>query len=251
MRNLRTEMQSSEYIHNMLVKQDKLRRKALNIQKPLPLLPISIMPPLKKEMIGGSGFPQLTKMPRREMVQFLPVSQTYGSNAMSAQPTTLYTKGFPSHYDGGRSYSARLASRARKAFGDIGHALEPVAQQVGQELVKNAVPIATTALMAAGQPKRKGGRRKKQENIEGGKGFWSNVKKGIGSVGHALAPVAQQVAKEVTNQAIKQAVPMAMNAMSGAGKPKGKRHEIVKKVMKEKGLSLIEASKYVKQHGLY
>ena len=38
-----------------------------------------------------------------------------------------------------------------------------------------------------------------------------------------------------------------------AGKEEGcgKRHEIVKRIMKEKGLSLIEASKHVKQHGLY
>ena len=32
---------------------------------------------------------------------------------------------------------------------------------------------------------------------------------------------------------------------------RGKRAEIVKKVMKEKGLSMIQASKYVKEHGLY
>jgi hypothetical protein len=38
-------------------------------------------------------------------------------------------------------------------------------------------------------------------------------------------------------------------AMDGAGR--SARAAIVKKVMKEKGLSLIEASKYVKQHGLY
>ena len=38
-----------------------------------------------------------------------------------------------------------------------------------------------------------------------------------------------------------------------AGKEEGcgKRHEIVKRIMKEKGLSLIDASKHVKQHGLY
>ena len=38
---------------------------------------------------------------------------------------------------------------------------------------------------------------------------------------------------------------------SGSGRGKAVRAEIVKKVMREKGLSMIEASKFVKAHGLY
>jgi len=38
--------------------------------------------------------------------------------------------------------------------------------------------------------------------------------------------------------------------VSGKGKS-NKRADIVKKVMKEQGLSMIEASKYVKANGLY
>ena len=39
----------------------------------------------------------------------------------------------------------------------------------------------------------------------------------------------------------------------GSGKPDGRsnRAEVVRKVMREKGMKLIEASKYVKEHGLY
>lgn len=37
----------------------------------------------------------------------------------------------------------------------------------------------------------------------------------------------------------------------GAGKKRGNRAEIVKKVMNEKGMSMIEASKYVKANNLY
>jgi hypothetical protein len=44
-------------------------------------------------------------------------------------------------------------------------------------------------------------------------------------------------------------------AMTGSGKGKGKgntkRIEIVKKIMKQKKMSMIQASKYVKEHGLY
>jgi hypothetical protein len=44
---------------------------------------------------------------------------------------------------------------------------------------------------------------------------------------------------------------MPGSSMSGFGKPKSKRAEIVKKIMKEKNMSMIEASKYVKQNNLY
>jgi hypothetical protein len=37
----------------------------------------------------------------------------------------------------------------------------------------------------------------------------------------------------------------------GAGDGRRKRAEIVRRVMKEKGMKMIEASKYVKEHGLY
>ena len=39
--------------------------------------------------------------------------------------------------------------------------------------------------------------------------------------------------------------------MAGCGDGRKKRAEIVKKVMKEKGMKMIEASKYVKEHNLY
>jgi hypothetical protein len=44
---------------------------------------------------------------------------------------------------------------------------------------------------------------------------------------------------------------MKSSSMAGQGKPKNKRIEIVKNIMKEKGLSMIEASKYVKANNLY
>lgn len=56
--------------------------------------------------------------------------------------------------------------------------------------------------------------------------------------GGALVPVANMKASYMAGQ-----------GRSGGGR--SKRAEIVKKIMKEKGLSMIEASKYVKQHNLY
>ena len=44
-----------------------------------------------------------------------------------------------------------------------------------------------------------------------------------------------------------------INRMSGSGRSDGRsaRAAIVRRVMSEKGLKMIEASKYVKEHGLY
>jgi hypothetical protein len=43
----------------------------------------------------------------------------------------------------------------------------------------------------------------------------------------------------------------AKDVVAATGGGRAARAAIVKKVMAEKGLKLIEASKYVKQHGLY
>jgi hypothetical protein len=70
------------------------------------------------------------------------------------------------------------------------------------------------------------------------------VRKGKAALKDAVkeyAPKATKALKEKADKAIKKAV--------GGGR--AARAEIVKKVMKEKGLKMIEASKYVKEHGLY
>ena len=43
----------------------------------------------------------------------------------------------------------------------------------------------------------------------------------------------------------------AGHCVGGKRKPGNNRFEIVRKVMKDKGMSMIEASKYVKANGLY
>ena len=57
----------------------------------------------------------------------------------------------------------------------------------------------------------------------------------------ALKNVADDLKASVVREATK--------AVSGGGR--SARAAIVKKVMAEKGLKMIEASKYVKEHGLY
>jgi hypothetical protein len=88
----------------------------------------------------------------------------------------------------------------------------------------------------------------KQHNLYKGSGMSGGTELGLpdsiaggGMSGGALVPVANMKASYMAGQ-----------GRSGAGKGgRSKRAEIVKKIMKEKGLSMIEASKYVKQHNLY
>jgi len=128
-------------------------------------------------------------------------------------------------------------------------------------------------------------------HLEGGRGInWKKVgrsiKKGISTVGHYVAPVLKEVGKEVLPiikkeglNALKNYIaPAAETALVAAGRQKknhkvirggydsdsdddgshksggrkpNARAQIVKKVMASKGLSMIEASKYVKAHNLY
>ena len=76
------------------------------------------------------------------------------------------------------------------------------------------------------------------------------------------APIAKKIAKHAVGF-IPGVGPMARTALDVAGwgapgKPKRRpvvdlteRNKIVKQVMAEKGMKMIEASKYVKQHGLW
>jgi len=109
-----------------------------------------------------------------------------------------------------------------------------------------------------------------------GAGFFDDFVKGIGSAVSTLAPVAMKVLPLLAAGKPKRGA--ASNSDTGAYNGEGllgqdghgirrggrkkrapagpedgrrKRAEIVRKVMAEKGLKMIEASKYVKEHGLY
>jgi len=102
--------------------------------------------------------------------------------------------------------------------------------------------------------------RKKRASKKGGLSLSDviDTAKGVGK--KALDAIKEEAVKQapaVKDFAISEAkklAPKAIDAVKrvvgGAG-GRAKRAEIVKKVMKEKGLSMIQASSYVKQHGLY
>jgi hypothetical protein len=67
-------------------------------------------------------------------------------------------------------------------------------------------------------------------------------------------PIAKQVAKDLGEKAIEAVASKAKSTLAskvGSGGGRSKRAEIVRKIMKEKGMKMIEASKYVKAHNLY
>lgn len=74
----------------------------------------------------------------------------------------------------------------------------------------------------------------------------------INDVMSVATPIAKQVGKIALDKGV-DFVKKKIGEKLGAGKTDGraKRAEIVKKVMKEKGLKMIESSKYVKLHGMF
>ena len=161
---------------------------------------------------------------------------------------------------------------AKKFFRDVGRTAKTVGkhtlsglkaiaknkevQAVGKELLKEGVKQGTKALIeyAKSGAGRKG--RKKaiplSEEVEavGGKYSVGKFFKDVGKVGKKIIknPVVKEVGKELLKEGVKQGVKALV---SGAGRGRSARADIVRKVMAEKGMKMIEASKYVKQHGLY
>ena len=78
---------------------------------------------------------------------------------------------------------------------------------------------------------------------------------GVSAGGVSAGSKKPRKKKEVPAAAVIEAAapapPMEAPAVKGAGRGKSERAAIVSRIMKEKGLNLIEASKYVKEHGLY
>jgi len=127
-----------------------------------------------------------------------------------------------------------MSGGAKYSIGDFGHDVASIAKEVGPDLIRMAMT--------------KGAGRKKRAPKKGG----INLKDVIDS----SMPVARQVADlvksadPVLTDGARKLVSKVKSVVGGGG-GRAKRAEIVKKIMKEKGLSMIKASSYVKQHGLY
>ena len=97
-------------------------------------------------------------------------------------------------------------------------------------------------------------RPKKPRKAKGG-GFLDTVKDiadTVGSVGKAVAPFAPLLLAAGAPSDTQEEKNDAPQEEGGAKKRRhNPRHDIVRQIMKDKGLSLIDASKHVKAHGLY
>jgi hypothetical protein len=91
-----------------------------------------------------------------------------------------------------------------------------------------------------------------------GAGFWDDFKSGFNSVISPVAGVVKSLAPLAGPEGMAASGVLGAlgygrrrRAPAGANDGRRKRAEVVKKVMAERGISMIEASKYVKAHGLY
>jgi len=153
-----------------------------------------------------------------------------------------------------KSTGKELGKVAKKTAKDVGKVALPIAKKVASKMADEAIEsyMSGEGVISAGVGimKKPRGRPKK---MDGGK---FNLGKSLVSVGKKVGKVALPIAKKVGKEMADEAIESYMSGKgvsSGAGVTDGrkKRAEIVKKIMKEKGLKMIEASKYVKANGLY
>lgn len=219
------------------------------------------------DLVGGGSSPMMYN-PAGNSVAYPPLSMPAGMD--------VHSGGAYAGVDGavGGKYTAK------KFFRDLGHGAKVVGkhalsglkavaknkevQAVGKELLKEGMKQGTKALIeyaTSGAGRKKRAPRKKKgtdlaeviEETKGGKYSVGKFFKDVGKVGKKIVknPIVKQVGKELLKEGMKQGTKALINyASSGAG-GRSARASIVKKVMAEKGLGMIEASKYVKAHGLY
>ena len=136
---------------------------------------------------------------------------------------------------GGRQNKVKKTGLA-KALRTFGRAVKPLGKNL--KPVKDA--LAERAVQEIEGPSMFAGRQNTVKK--------TGLAKALRTFGRAVKPVGKNL------KPVKQALAeRAVGEIMGAGKkrPASARAMIVKKVMAEKGLSMIEASKYVKANGLY
>ena len=113
---------------------------------------------------------------------------------------------------------------------------------VGTDMAKTALKSYLTT--GAGIRKRKTQPRQKAGD------FLSTLK----SIGNYIKPVAEKIGKDVilpvATDVGKDALKSYLTTPKGAGLKRSERAKLVKRIMKEKGLNLPQASSYIKQHNL-
>jgi hypothetical protein len=137
------------------------------------------------------------------------------------------------------------SKRGSKAVGKaILKEVVPIVKDIGTMAVKE---LTKEAIKSAFKPSKSGSGRKRK-NVKSQMEPEPSPEMAIAIIpeGGSDALQNQRVAKQVFSGHLKKAM-----KISGSGNGKMKRAEIVKQVMREKGMKMIEASKYVKANNLY
>jgi hypothetical protein len=129
----------------------------------------------------------------------------------------------------------------------LGHKVGSGASEDFENVMKGIAHVAPHLLPLLTGMGEGGKRRKKAVAKKGGLSLPS-----MSDIVEVLKPIGKEVGKMAINKGTDFVKRKALEAIgSGAKKGRSARAEIVKKVMKEKGMKMIEASKYVKAHNLY
>jgi hypothetical protein len=142
----------------------------------------------------------------------------YPPNTMLIVPNT------DSHHNGLYGSGFNLGRSMKGAFRHVGHVLQPIAKSVGNEVKNVAKNVANRAIDA-------GKNELGQQLMNSGSKL---LPSSLGEVAPALAEGALVAGKKKRRVSPKMA----------------KRRALVKKLMKEKHLTLPQASSYIKQHNL-
>jgi hypothetical protein len=130
-------------------------------------------------------------------------------------------------------------------IGDVAH----VAKEVGPDAIRMAMGGAMIPIQGAPPLGRNyhafGAGRKKKASKQGG----INLKDVLDSAVPSIANLVKSADPALTDGARK--LVSKVKSAVGAGRGRSARTAIVKKVMKDRGVSMIEASKIVKAEGLY
>ena len=130
----------------------------------------------------------------------------------------------------------------------VGSYIKPIAEKVGKDVILPvAIDVGKQALMSS----MTGAGIKRKRKLKGSGSSGGNFLDSLKHVGNYMKPIAEKIGKDVI-------LPVAMDVgkqaltsyMTGAGLKMKRRADLVKKIMKESGCNLPEASKFIKQNNL-
>lgn len=225
---------------------------------------------LTGEMWGGGSSP-MKYNPSGNSSAYPPMNLSAGLAVSSGGSHWAGIDGAVSGHPAEGGFTSGGKYTAKKFFRDVGRTAKTVGkatlkglkavaknkevQAVGKELLKEGMKQGTKALIE--YAKSGAGRRGRarpvplSEEVEavGGKYSIGKFFKDVGKVGKKI--IKNPIVKEVGKELLKEGVKTGIKALASGAGGRARRAEIVKKVMADKGMKMIEASSYVKTHGLY